>query len=93
MNEYTGPTITHQAIETLPHPYKPHEKMTRCWSKWTDGAVTHTDTVNTYHTTPDGFTLIGVMPINIGLDRDLAPPDGLKWIDTREIAEEMRNAR
>jgi hypothetical protein len=71
-------TITHQAIEYV----RWYERdVTRCWSRWTDGTITHDDTVNTYIDTPHG-TLIGTMHINIGMGRDMRPPAGLRWIDT-----------
>lgn len=81
---YTGPTITHQAFEHLPHPWKKDEIMTRHWSKWTDGKVTHADSESTYHPTPQG-TLIGSNYINLGRDLDLRTPPCLNWIDTTKI--------
>lgn len=40
---YDGPTITHQAFEYLPHTWQKLQTMKRCWSRWTDGKVTHSD--------------------------------------------------
>lgn len=92
MSDYTGPTITHQAIEHIPNGYRPGETLTRCWSKWTDGSITHNDTINTYHQTPHG-TLIGTMFVNIGRDRDMRPPPGLKWVSTAEIRAALDSAK
>lgn len=74
--------ITHQAIEYLP--YRPGQPLTRAWSKWDDGRITHSDSVSTCHETPHG-TMFGTMFVNIGADRDMPPPSGLKWIDTCEL--------
>lgn len=81
---YDGPTITHQAFEYLPHPWQKLQTMKRCWSRWTDGKVTHSDSENTYQPTPHG-PLIGGNYINLRRDPDLRPPPGLNWIDTTKI--------
>jgi hypothetical protein len=73
---YTGPTITHQAVETVP--YQPGRPLTRRWSKWTDGRVTHSDMI--YVDMGDGF--MGSMDVNVGLDLLMRPPADLRWIDT-----------
>lgn len=77
---YDGPTITHQACETVP--YRTGQPITRCWSKWTNGEITHNDTVVDYVTMRDGYTVGLFKHVNLGRDPDMRPPPGLKWIDT-----------
>lgn len=80
-------TITHQACEML---YcMPGRPMTRYWSRWTDGSVTHNDSVSATYETADGWTMHGSMGVNIGMDRDLMPPAHLQWIDTVAVRAEL----
>lgn len=63
-------TITHQAIENLAG-----RRVTRCWSRWTDGSVTHSDSEHDRRT--------GVYFVNIGTDRDMLPPAGVDTVAIR----------
>jgi hypothetical protein len=74
-------TITHQAVERV-------GDITRCWSRWTDGTITHDDTVYTYMDTPRGI-FTGTMHVNVGVDRGMWPPPGLKWVDTVALRREI----
>lgn len=89
LSDYTGPKITHQAVEYLPGT----QTITRCWSKWEDGRITHQDSRSVPRQTADGFTVYWTEFVNIGRDEDLRPPAGLKWIDTRALAAEMASRR
>lgn len=74
------PTITHQAIEL--HPHGCGLNVTRCWSKWTDGTITHSDS-KTFAFESNQVTLY----INIGMNRHLLPPPGVEWIETAQPRE------
>lgn len=69
-----GATITHQAIEYV-------GPITRTWSRWTDGTEDHCDST---YIARDG-TLVPVY-VNLGADRGMRPPLGLRWVDTRFVA-------
>ncbi len=58
--------------------------MTRCWSKWTDGSVTHSDSVVEYHEIR-GHMMGSTSFVNIGAEPNMRPPLGLAWVDTRAI--------
>jgi len=79
---YTGPTVTHQAIETVP--YRPNQPISRCWSKWTDGTITHSDSVTEWRDVR-GYMMASYVYVNIGRDPHLRPPPGLRWVDTIKI--------
>jgi hypothetical protein len=86
---YTGPTITHQGIEYI-------GEVTRCWSRWTDGRVTHQDTRTVWREVRLGDRVMQ-MPtyefVGIGMDERLRPPPGLKWIDTVAVRREIEAGR
>ena len=75
--------ITHQACQHVPYGYF-GQPVSRCWSRWSDGAVTHSDSIAEPFRMPHGMMFM-TREVNIGCDEDMLPPADLKWFETSAL--------